>query len=96
MKCAARAPHGLIDVHAPALFIDGEVHWQMAAGPNAVDVRITASALQALSDDSLPSYLDVFGRNREGLCGLAALKFTARGNKPGSIVIERDDLVGCL
>jgi hypothetical protein len=93
MSHAAHVLNVLVDVHAPALFLEGEIHWRMAAGPNAVDVRIAAAALHVLSDSSLPSYLDIFERNRARLCSLAALKFAARGNALGDIVIERSDLV---
>jgi len=83
----------LVDVHGPAIFIEGEIHWQMAAGPNSVDVRIAASTLHALSDSSLPGYLDIFERNRELLCRLAALKFAAHGCELGNLIIEHDDLM---
>jgi hypothetical protein len=93
MSCG-NLSHGLVDVHAPAVFIEGEVHWQMASGPEAVDVRIAASTLHVLSDNSLPSYLEIFERYRERLCSLAALKFAARGNRLENVVIERGDLTG--
>jgi hypothetical protein len=83
----------LLDVHGPALFSEGEIHWQMAAGPDSVDVRIAASTLHALSDGSLPDFLDIFERNRELLCRLAALKFAARRCGFGNLVIEHDDLM---
>jgi hypothetical protein len=84
-------PGRLADVHKPAIFIEGAVHWQMADGPNAVDVRITANALYLFSDASLPGFLEMFDRNRELLCEIAARKFAAGKHCPTGVTIERDD-----
>jgi hypothetical protein len=82
----------LRDVHAPARFIEGEVHWQMAAGPAAVDVSITATALHLFGPRPLPAYLDVFEQHRPVLCELAALKFTADQDERARVRLEREDI----
>jgi hypothetical protein len=84
----------LRDVHAPARFIDGEIHWQMACGPDAIDASISATALHLLGPKPLPSYLDVFEQNRTVLCELAAHKFSPRSLR--KVEIERDDVLQIL
>ena len=81
----------LRDVHAPARFREGEMHWQMASGPDAVDVRVTTAALDALGKTPRTSYRDLFEQNREFLCALAAIK--APNTPPGEpIRIDRKDI----
>lgn len=80
----------LLDVHSPGRFFDGEVHWQMASGHDAIDVSVTASALHALSENPLPGYLEVFETHRDFLCALAATKLGA--DNTGAIKIDRKDL----
>lgn len=82
----------LRDVHAPARFIEGEVHWQMAAGAEAVDVSITATALHLLGPQPLPAYLDVFQEHRPVLCEIAAIKFALGQEGPARVRLERRDV----
>jgi hypothetical protein len=86
----------LRDVHAPARFIEGEVHWQMASGADAIDVCVTATALHLFGPAPLPSYLDVFQQHRETLCEIAALKFAAGEGGGSRVRLERDDIARLL
>ena len=87
---SASATVELRDVHAPAKFYDGEVHWQMASGHDAVDVSVTAAALHVLGPAPLASYLELFEQNREFLCAVAAAK--AAAGKTTRIRIDRWDI----
>jgi hypothetical protein len=82
----------LRDVHAPARFIEGEVHWQMAAGAEAVDVSITATALHLFGPKPLPAYLEVFEQHRPVLCEIAAIKFTIDQDEPARVRLDRQDI----
>lgn len=84
----------LRDVHAPARFIEGVIHWQMACGPDAIDASISATALHLLGPKPVPSYLDVFEQHRAVLCELAAHKFSSRAIR--KIEIEREDVLQIL
>ena len=88
-------PHNteLRDVHAPALFVEGEVRWRMAAGAESVNVSVTATALHALGSPPLPAYLEVFEANRELLCRIASAKaMRGDGLRHQPIRIEREDV----
>lgn len=79
----------LRDVHAPARFIDGQIHWQMACGPKAIDASISAAALHLLGPKPFPAYLDAFEQYRPLLCELAAIMFSPSCTQ---IVIDQDDI----
>lgn len=83
----------LRDVHAPARFIEGEIHWQMAAGPDAIDVSVHAVTLHLLGPKPMPAYLDAFEQQREMLCDLAALKFFFANSPQGTLQIEQEDVL---
>ena len=80
----------LRDVHAPARLHEGEVHWQMASGHDAIDVCVTVAALHALGPTPLPGYLEAFEQNREFLCAIAAAK--AAGRKKPQVRIDHRDI----
>jgi hypothetical protein len=86
------ATEKLVDVHAPARFIEGEVHWQMAAGHDAVDARVTATALHLLGPRPLPGYLDAFEQQRAFLCEIAALKYASGGHDGVVVRIDAEDV----
>jgi hypothetical protein len=79
----------LRDVHAPARFIGGQIHWQMACGPQAIDASISATALHLLGPRPFPAYLDAFEQYRPLLCELAAIMFSPSCNQ---IVIDHEDI----
>lgn len=84
--------HGAVDVHRRAWFADGAVHWQMALGPDAISVRISASALHALGPTPLPGYLSVFEENRELLCAIAAAKIARIKGRLLAVEIDAADV----
>jgi hypothetical protein len=83
----------LRDVHMPAVFIEGEVRWKMAAGPETIEARVSATALHLLHSAPLPSYLDVFEENRAMLNRVARWKFLETGGDlHNPITLGRRDL----
>lgn len=82
--------HELRDVHAPGRLDDGGVHWQMARGADAVDVSVSAAALQRLAEDSEQDLLALFEAHRAYLCSLAAVKAATHGSGP--LRLEDSDL----
>jgi hypothetical protein len=83
----------LRDVHMPARFIEGEVRWKMAAGPEAIEARVSATALHLLAASPLPAYLEVFEQNRAMLNRVARSKFLETGcDLHNPIALDRADL----
>jgi hypothetical protein len=82
-----------LDVHTPALFIEGEVRWKMAAGPETIEARVSATALHLFRATPLRSYLEVFEENRAMLNRVARSKFLETGgNVHTPITLDRGDL----
>lgn len=86
----------LRDVHAPARFVDGEIHWQMAAGPDAIDVSVHVAALHLLGPKPIPAYLEAFENHRSMLCDMASLKFGFNHSRSARVRIEREDILRLL
>jgi hypothetical protein len=81
----------LRDVHAPARFFEGEVHWQMASGHDAIDASVTAATLHLLGPTPLPGFIEAFEQQRVLLCDIAAQKYSA-ASASRTVRLDTDDI----